>query len=483
MSHEGSMNPLQWHWADWHFEIKWGSLLDPTPLLNTITSMWRALPTLIGGDETEGRLKAAAAAHDGLAVSLDKVFDALDGRAQGQHAGYLDKIVKEWKGKAADDFRKVWGLVLRQDNRVALKKSCTEIADLLRMVAESAAHTRQAIIELLKTAIIWYAAFIALRWAAGVWGGWLAAGAAYMRTTKIVLLVAQVLTRFASLLRICAGALKILPVVGRLKWVAKLGTATRTATAMTKTELAVAKFKKYSAFADKFAASSFNAYAKTSGSVYAGVIGTQMVAQGISGHSLFNLAPLTFTQAARITTGAMVVATFAPMGGFFGKGILQGGTAASWAATLTKTGAAVGESGMAFGGFVGMRNWAYEQVKLKLPGARVAGKPGNFHKQFWGGIPTSLFRVWRPLQTNHDFGELPQSDVPVASGHATPPSRVGTEKVGYWPVNNGSLYDIAEKVYGDPNRWREIYNANRDIIGDDPRSLVPGQVLRIPLDE
>jgi nucleoid-associated protein YgaU len=483
MSQHGSINPLEWDWTAWHFEINWGSLLNPAPLLDTIKSMWRALPTLIGGDETEGRLKAAATAHDNLATNLNKVFEVLDSRAHGQHAGYVDKIVKEWKGKAADDFRKVWGLVLRHDNRVALMKSCTEIANILRMVADSAAHTRKAIIELLETAVIWYVAFYALRWAAGMWGGWLAAGAAYMRTTKIVLMAVQVLTRFASVLRICAGALKVLPVVGRLKWVAKLGTATRTATAMTKTELVAAKFKKYSAYANKFGAASFKTYAKTSGSVYGGVIGTQMAGQGISGHSIFNLSPLTFTQAARITAGATLVGTFAPMSGFFGKGLLQGGTAASWAATLTKTGAAVGESGMAFGGFVAMRNWAYEQVKHKLPGAKIAGKPGNFHKQLWGGIPTSAFRVWRSLATNPDYGDLPKSDLPVANGHATPPSRVGTAKVGYWPVDNGSLYDIAQKVYGDPNRWQEIYNANRDIIGDDPRKLKPGQVLRIPLDE
>jgi hypothetical protein len=473
---EGSLNPIKWDWTSWHFDLNWGSLLNPAPLLDTIKSMWRALPAIVGDDNTEGRLRAAAAAHEGLAGNLDKVFDALDGHAQGQHATYLDKVVKEWKGKAADDFRRVWGEVLNKDNRAALKTSSTEIAKILRMVADAAALTKKAIIELIETAVIWYVAFYALRWAAGVWGGWLAASAAYMRTTKIVMLAASLLTRFMGFLRLCGGALKILPVVGRLKWVAGLGRSAKIASTMTRAELAGAKYTKYAKFAEKFATASFKTYAKTSGSVYAGVIGTQMVAQGISGNSIFNLSPITFTQAARITAGATLAGTFAPSAGFFGKGLLQGGTAASWAATLTKTGAAVGESGMAFGGFVGIRNWTYEQLKSKLPS--LTGGKGNLHKQLYGGVPTSIFRVWRPLRTNEDYGDLPKAEVPSANGTATPPA-----KVGVWPVHEGSLYDIAQKVYGDPDRWREIYNANRDIIGDDPRRVYPGQVLRIPLDE
>ncbi len=42
------------------------------------------------------------------------------------------------------------------------------------------------------------------------------------------------------------------------------------------------------------------------------------------------------------------------------------------------------------------------------------------------------------------------------------------------------LFLIAEKAYGDGNRLNVIYDANRDVIGPDPTVLVPGQVLRIP---
>jgi Dyp-type peroxidase family len=44
------------------------------------------------------------------------------------------------------------------------------------------------------------------------------------------------------------------------------------------------------------------------------------------------------------------------------------------------------------------------------------------------------------------------------------------------------LFLIAQRAYnGDGNRYLEIYNANRDVIGPDPNVLVPGTRLRIPL--
>ncbi|RAM51523.1 MAG: hypothetical protein C6Y22_10675 [Hapalosiphonaceae cyanobacterium JJU2] len=42
------------------------------------------------------------------------------------------------------------------------------------------------------------------------------------------------------------------------------------------------------------------------------------------------------------------------------------------------------------------------------------------------------------------------------------------------------LFLIAERAYGDGNRFMEIYEANRDVIGPDPTVLVPGRRIRIP---
>ena len=42
-----------------------------------------------------------------------------------------------------------------------------------------------------------------------------------------------------------------------------------------------------------------------------------------------------------------------------------------------------------------------------------------------------------------------------------------------------SLSKIAKEIYGQADRWKEIYEANKDQIKD-PNLIRPGQELRIP---
>ena len=42
-----------------------------------------------------------------------------------------------------------------------------------------------------------------------------------------------------------------------------------------------------------------------------------------------------------------------------------------------------------------------------------------------------------------------------------------------------SLSAIAQKYYGDANRWKEIWEANKDKVPD-PNLITVGQELRIP---
>ncbi len=49
----------------------------------------------------------------------------------------------------------------------------------------------------------------------------------------------------------------------------------------------------------------------------------------------------------------------------------------------------------------------------------------------------------------------------------------------YTVVSGDSLSKIAKREYGDANKWRAIYEANRDKIND-PDLIHPGQVLNIP---
>jgi nucleoid-associated protein YgaU len=43
-----------------------------------------------------------------------------------------------------------------------------------------------------------------------------------------------------------------------------------------------------------------------------------------------------------------------------------------------------------------------------------------------------------------------------------------------------TLRSIAQDVYGDANQWPRIYDANRELIGDDPDTLQTDTRLRIP---
>ena len=75
----------------------------------------------------------------------------------------------------------------------------------------------------------------------------------------------------------------------------------------------------------------------------------------------------------------------------------------------------------------------------------------------------------------------------VQSGSSsTAPSPVSTSSMGastaartYTVVSGDSLSKIAKREYGDANKWRAIFEANRDKIKD-PDLIHPGQVLTIP---
>lgn len=49
----------------------------------------------------------------------------------------------------------------------------------------------------------------------------------------------------------------------------------------------------------------------------------------------------------------------------------------------------------------------------------------------------------------------------------------------YVVVKGDSLSKIAKREYGDAQKWRQIYEANRDIIKN-PDLIYPGQTLRLP---
>jgi len=61
------------------------------------------------------------------------------------------------------------------------------------------------------------------------------------------------------------------------------------------------------------------------------------------------------------------------------------------------------------------------------------------------------------------------------------PERPNTkpEPSNYTIKSGDSLFMIAKRILGDGNRWREIYEKNKAVIGANPNLIYPGQVLQL----
>lgn len=80
-----------------------------------------------------------------------------------------------------------------------------------------------------------------------------------------------------------------------------------------------------------------------------------------------------------------------------------------------------------------------------------------------------------PVPPKADFSNV-QSGV-TSTAPVVEPAAPAT----YTVVKGDSLSKIAKKVLGSANRWREIFEANRDQL-DNPDLIQPGQVLKLPAD-
>jgi nucleoid-associated protein YgaU len=84
------------------------------------------------------------------------------------------------------------------------------------------------------------------------------------------------------------------------------------------------------------------------------------------------------------------------------------------------------------------------------------------------------------MNSNEGEDKTPDfSDVVSGSSSSAEAPKGETVTRTYTVVAGDNLSKIAKKIYGDANRWKEIFEANRGIIKN-PDLIHPGQALKIP---
>jgi len=103
---------------------------------------------------------------------------------------------------------------------------------------------------------------------------------------------------------------------------------------------------------------------------------------------------------------------------------------------------------------------------------------GNYRAALEVGVPSTAQGSLEVFEVSaKDGSELHKVVVPITFGPALVSPYHGFAQ--YTVVGGDTLSGIAQKYYGDANRWPIIFEANRHQL-QDPDHIFPGQVLRIP---
>lgn len=126
----------------------------------------------------------------------------------------------------------------------------------------------------------------------------------------------------------------------------------------------------------------------------------------------------------------------------------------------------------------------YGMIAAQTGSTTWQGQPGQVYTADFFGRNVSVFgdgpmsqqsATWYGSANNPFRMEITGYACSTAGGGTGP--TISTRR--YQVVKGDTLYDIAGKMLGDPNRWPEIYNLNKDKI-EDPDLIYPGQVLKLP---
>jgi nucleoid-associated protein YgaU len=111
---------------------------------------------------------------------------------------------------------------------------------------------------------------------------------------------------------------------------------------------------------------------------------------------------------------------------------------------------------------------------LSAPSTSRAGTPGS------GAARTPGAAATRTSGASATSGSAAPTSAPASDGDGGATTGGGGEGKIYVVEEGDTLAVIADKVYGDGSKWQQIYEANKDVIGDSPDSLSIGMKLEIP---
>ena len=126
-----------------------------------------------------------------------------------------------------------------------------------------------------------------------------------------------------------------------------------------------------------------------------------------------------------------------------------------------------------------LRNAAGQEIAQRSFQAGGTGIWGSFFFRIdVPGVPNRPRGTLEVFEVSaKDGSEIHKRVVPILFGRALQNPYQG---FAVYTVQTGdSLSSIAQDFYGDPDRFRTIFQANRNVL-EDPDEIFPGQELRIP---
>lgn len=95
----------------------------------------------------------------------------------------------------------------------------------------------------------------------------------------------------------------------------------------------------------------------------------------------------------------------------------------------------------------------------------------------WLADQESSRPFWEQVRRSLSVPDIRAVREAILGGATSAPEGEGSR---YTVVQGDTLGVIADRMLGDPSRWRELYNLNRDVIGTNPDAIQPGQRLLLP---